>query len=43
MAEVKSDIEIARAADMKPIMEIHGGPGIRRISIPFGDPKLRST
>ncbi len=42
MAEVKSDIEIARAANMKPIMEIGGGLGIPSESlIPFGHTKAK--
>jgi len=42
MAEVKSDIEIARAASMKPIMEIGAGLGIPSDSlIPFGHTKAK--
>jgi formate--tetrahydrofolate ligase len=42
MAEVKSDIEIARAARMKPIMEIGAGLGIPSAHlIPFGHTKAK--
>ncbi|MGI9462521.1 MAG: formate--tetrahydrofolate ligase, partial [Aestuariivirgaceae bacterium] len=42
MAEVKSDIEIARAANMKPIMEIGSKLGIAAEElIPFGHTKAK--